>query len=121
MSKNLIAIAAALVTSGALVACLAGKPAAPATSAPSSAPAAPQAVNIDITGFAFQPATLTIPRGSTVTWTNKDATTHNAKGTFLTEDLTTGQVSKPIQFDTAGSLDYFCGFHPTMKANLVVQ
>src|SRR5690349_17501764 len=56
-----------------LVAC-GDQPAATSTPVASSAPAGgPTTISIDATGFKFAPAEVTIPLGSTVVWTNKDA------------------------------------------------
>ncbi|MDP9320928.1 MAG: hypothetical protein M3P16_07515 [Chloroflexota bacterium] len=75
-----IGAAIALVGVAALVAAC-GSPAAPATSAGGSSAA------IDISGFAFKTATLEITKGSTVTWSNKDGTTHTvSSGTPPTKD-----------------------------------
>ena len=47
------------------------------TGASATAPAAPVAGNaVNIDNFAFAPATLTVPAGSTVTWTNHDEEPH---------------------------------------------
>ena len=35
-------------------------------------------VNVTMKGFAFDPATLTVNVGDTVTWTNQDTAPHNA-------------------------------------------
>ena len=49
-----------------------GTTAGPATTAGAAAGGAP----VEIKGFAFNPASVTIKVGETVTWTNKDGTTH---------------------------------------------
>ena len=83
--------------------------------------ATPGAVTID--GFAFGPATLTVARGTTVTWTNKDDEPH----TVVTEDkrlkspaLDTGDTYQ-FTFDEAGTYKYFCSIHPRMQGTVVVQ
>lgn len=77
---------------------------------------------ITIQGFAFGPATITIPVGTTVTWTNKDTAPHNvtsATGAFASKDMTTGQTFS-FTFNQAGSFTYGCTIHPRMVATIVV-
>ena len=78
---------------------------------------------MNISGFAFSPVSVTIQRGSTVTWTNKDAATHTATaddGSFDTGLLTTNH-NNHFTFSTAGTFTYHCAIHPTMTAQIIVQ
>ena len=87
---------------------------------PPAAPAGPDAVNID--GFAFAPATLTVKAGSTVTWTNKDEDPHTVvagDGTFRSEALSAGGTYQ-FTFPIAGTFDYICSIHPFMHGTVVV-
>jgi len=74
-----------------------------------------------IQNFSFIPGTLTVTKGTTVTWTNHDATAHQIKSaTFNSSLLSTGQ-SFSFTFDTAGSFDYSCAIHPSMLGKIIVQ
>lgn len=76
---------------------------------------------IAVQGFAFSPAALTIKKGTMVTWTNNDSVPHNIKfNTFNSEILNKGE-SFQFKFDNAGTYDYTCAIHPTMKGEIVVQ
>lgn len=91
----------------------AGAPTAPAPAGP--------AVNIE--NFAFNPPTLTVPAGTTVTWTNKDEEPHNVvseDGAFRSPGMD-AQGTFSYQFTKAGTYKYVCGIHPFMKATVVVQ
>ena len=91
----------------------AGAPSAPAPTGP--------AVNIE--NFAFNPPTLTVPAGTTVTWTNKDEEPHNVvseDGAFRSPGMD-AQGTFSYQFTKAGTYKYVCGIHPFMKATVVVQ
>lgn len=80
-------------------------------------------VNIKAAGFKFDPATVTVNVGDTVTWTNSDAQPHNATaddGSFKTPNFTQGQ-SASITATVAGTHTYICTVHPNMKATLIVQ
>lgn len=91
-----------------------------------SAPADNQAAMetaIRIDNFSFVPATVTIPAGTTVRWTNRDDIPHSVvaddksfKSKALdTDDQFTYTFAKP------GTYHYFCGLHPKMTATVVVQ
>jgi plastocyanin len=85
-----------------------------------AAPAGPNEVNID--GFAFAPATLTVKAGTTVTWTNKDEDPHTVVdngGAFRSQALGSGGAYS-FTFPTAGTFDYICSIHPFMHGTVVV-
>lgn len=94
---------------------------APRGTTPSApAPAGP-AVNIE--NFAFNPPTLTVPAGTTVTWTNKDEEPHNVvaeDGAFRSPGMD-AQGTFSYRFAQPGTYQYVCGIHPFMKATVVVQ
>ncbi len=78
---------------------------------------------VTISGFKFQPATLAIAAGDSVTFVNQDGAPHTASdagGTFDTGRLTKGQQSG-LRFPGAGTFSYFCKIHPNMKAQIVVK
>jgi plastocyanin len=78
------------------------------------------AVNID--NFAFAPATLTVPAGSTVTWTNRDEEPHTVvanDGSFHSPGMGS-QATFSFTFAKAGRYDYVCSIHPFMHATVVV-
>lgn len=79
--------------------------------------------DVAIDNFAFVPANLSVPSGTTVTWTNADAVDH----TVSSDDGKTfdsGAFSHGITFQfTAGqpgTYTYSCRIHPFMKAKLTV-
>jgi len=77
---------------------------------------------VNIANFAYDPATLEVKAGSTVTWTNNDTTAHTVSqvgGGFESGKLDPGMTFS-FTFDTPGTYDYFCQFHANMKATVVV-
>ena len=108
----------ALIAGVTLVAC--ASTATPAASAPPKA-------TVNIKGFAFSPVTLEIAKGTVVTWHNQDSTTHTlTSGANRTKDgkfdkQLSGDAEDSVTFDTAGTLDYFCSFHSSMNAKVVVK
>lgn len=88
------------------------RPAGPARAAQNARAAA--ASSVDIRDFSYQPRTITISVGDTVTWTNFDQAPHDADafdGSFNTPVLDEGE-SASVSFDDAGSFRYFCSVHP---------
>ena len=76
--------------------------------------------SVDIENFAFVTETITISRGTTVTWTNQDSALHTVTGDdFNSRDLTDGQ-SWSHTFNTVGIFAYICTNHPTMQGEVVV-
>jgi plastocyanin len=79
-------------------------------------------VKVTIDNFAFAPATITVPKGSTVTWVNRDDIPHlvvcpsvNVRSKVLDTDQ-----SFAFRFDKPGRVNYFCGLHPHMTGVVVV-
>jgi plastocyanin len=97
-----------------------GPPGGTTESPTASAPVAGNAVSID--NFAFVPAALTVPVGSTVTWTNKDEEPHTVvanDGSFHSPGMGS-QATFSHTFQNAGKFDYVCSIHPFMHATVVV-
>jgi OOP family OmpA-OmpF porin len=86
--------------------------------APAAAPAAGPA-QVSISNFTFVPATLTVARGTTVTWVNKDGSTHTVKFPDGDRKLAGGQ-SYSMTFNQPGEFSYICGIHPSMSGKVVV-
>lgn len=77
---------------------------------------------VDIVGFSFSPASVTVSVGDTVTWTNADAQGHTATadgGAFDTGTIARNE-SQAVTLTTAGTFAYHCTIHPAMTATLVV-
>lgn len=78
---------------------------------------------VTIQNFAFSPASLTIKKGESVTWTNQDSAPHQIvsdSGTFQGNTISQGQTYF-FTFDTAGQFPYHCSIHPSMKGTIVVE
>ena len=67
------------------------------------------------------PNTITIQVGETVTFVNADDDEHTATGPgFDTGKMNPGD-SVTITFDTPGSFDFVCQFHPEMRGTVIVE
>jgi plastocyanin len=77
---------------------------------------------VSIVDFAFQPASLEVAAGTTVTWTNTGQEKHTATaddGTFDSKNLQPGE-SFSYTFDTPGTYAYHCEIHPDMTGTITV-
>ncbi len=78
---------------------------------------------VKIDNFSFGPGTLTVPVGTTVTWTNRDDVPHtvvSTEGAFKSKVLDTDDEFS-FTFNKAGEYAYFCSVHPKMTGKVVVQ
>jgi plastocyanin len=75
-----------------------------------------------IEGTRYEPASLTVRRGDTVTWINKDPIPHTvtAAGAFDSKEIAAGKSWKHVAGKT-GAYDYICTLHPNMKGTLKVE
>ena len=85
-----------------------------------AAAAAPRTILMDGTRFAPDP--ITIKRGETVTFVNKDPFPHTATAKVLFDSGSIGEgKSWMYRADKPGRFDYVCTLHPGMKGTLIVQ
>jgi plastocyanin len=107
--------AAALVLAWSVV------PAGALVSAPASVVAASYEVVIE--AMAFVPAKLTVKRGDTIVWVNKDLFAHTASAQDRSFDSGEMAPSAKRAFvaDKRGAFPYICTLHPTMKGVLIVE
>jgi plastocyanin len=82
----------------------------------------PATHTVVIDGTNYAPATLTVKRGDTVVWINKDPFPHTvtAKGVFDSHHIGASRSWK-YTARKAGVFAYICTLHPTMKATLKVE
>jgi plastocyanin len=99
-----------------------------AASTPSASPQASPATgsgkseSVAITNLAFDPASLTISVGTTVTWTNHEAIPHTATaddGSFDSGMMNEGDTFE-FTFGSPGTFGYSCAIHPNMTATIDV-
>ena len=84
-----------------------------------------EVTNVSIENHAYQPAVITIAKGTTVTWTNKDRVQHDVMPTvksdaFPGSTLLSGGESYSFTFDTPGTYEYYCSPHTFMRGTVVV-
>lgn len=77
----------------------------------------------DTMSLRYDPSSLTVSVGSTITWVNNGATTvtvTSPDGLFDSESISPGD-SFSYTFDTPGTFRYFCVPYPHMKGVIVVS
>jgi len=83
----------------------------------------PKTHTVTMEDMRFQPDVLTVARGDTIVWVNKDLVPHTATseaGGFDSQMIQAGK-SWTYTVRKKGDLAYICTYHPTMKAMLRVQ
>ncbi|HEY7945321.1 MAG: cupredoxin family copper-binding protein [Burkholderiales bacterium] len=82
----------------------------------------PQTHQIVIDGLKYEPETLTVKRGDTIVWTNKDPFPHTvtAQGKFDSHDIPADGTWKYVA-RTTGEYAYICTLHSNMKGVLRVE
>lgn len=94
-----------------------------AATIPSAAPAATAGQTVHIRDDAFNPASLTVRAGESVTFINDDDDAHTATaddGAWDSEGLNQGQKWTHA-FAKAGKITYHCTVHPTMHGAIIVR
>jgi plastocyanin len=93
------------------------------TPKPSSSAQTGKASAITIDNFKFAPGTLAVSKGTHVTVTNRDSTTHTAtanSGGFDTGNIAPG-ASATLTLSKPGTYAYDCTIHPFMHGTIVVS
>jgi plastocyanin len=98
------------------------------TGRPASSESAPaKVVTVEIRGFKFEPATVTIQAGETLEWKNDDIVAHTAtaeegaqRPAFDSGTIRTGAAWRYIA-QKKGTYNYTCTLHPNMKGEVIVR
>jgi plastocyanin len=80
-------------------------------------------VQVIMNNRAYDPATVTIKVGDTITWVNQDAPKHDVvadNGEFKS-DLFDKGATFSFTFTKAGTYPYHCSIHPGMTGTVIVQ
>ena len=78
-------------------------------------------IQISMENLAIAPAETTARVGDTVEWINKDVFAHTATARNGDWDVTMPpKKTVTLVLKKAGTVDYYCRFHPNMKATLTV-
>lgn len=84
-------------------------------------PAHAATIQITMENLAFAPAEVSAKVGDTVEWINKDVFAHTATARNGDFDVTMPPKKTVTSvLKKAGTVEYYCRFHPNMKAVLTV-
>ncbi|HZL31427.1 MAG TPA: cupredoxin family copper-binding protein [Pseudolabrys sp.] len=87
-----------------------------------SVPVHAATIQVTIDKLVYTPAEVTAKVGDTIEWINKDILAHTAtakagdKWNVVIAPAKTGR----LVLKQAGTVDYFCQYHPNMKGRIVV-
>lgn len=81
--------------------------------------------DVMVMDFAYSPASITVKKGTTVTWTNHDDVEHTVTSTddspvSFDSGLFGKDESFSFTFNEVGTYTYFCMPHPYMKGTVTV-
>ena len=79
-------------------------------------------IQVTINKLVYSPAEVTAKVGDTVEWINKDIFVHTATARNGDWDVTMPpNKTVKLVLKKAGTIDYYCRFHPNMKARLTIS
>lgn len=79
-------------------------------------------IEITMENLVISPAEVSAKVGDTVTWINKDVFAHTATATNGDFDVALPpKKSATSVLKKAGTVGYYCRFHPNMKATLKIE
>src|SRR6267143_5782939 len=79
---------------------------------------------IEIKDFAFNPQTITVKSGQTITWINRDEEPHtvvSVEKQFKKSSALDTDQSFTIVAGSPGTYSYFCSVHPKMTGTIMVE
>jgi plastocyanin len=86
-----------------------------------SVPARAATIQISMQNLEIMPAAASAKVGDTVEWVNKDIFVHTATARNGDWDVTLPpKKTVRLVLKKAGTVDYFCRFHPNMRATLTI-
>ena len=80
--------------------------------------------SIGIDNFAFEPKSVTVNVGTTITWVNRDDVPHliiSANGRFANSSVLDTDQRYATTFNATGEYPYFCSLHPKMVGKIIVR
>src|SRR6266404_5367929 len=98
-------------------------PAKPSPAAGKDMPTPSTPNQVKVENFSFQPGTLTVKVGTTVTWVNQDDDAHtvNENNKTLKSGTLDTDAKFSYKFTSPGTYSYFCSLHPRMTGQIIVK
>lgn len=80
---------------------------------------------VNIKDFAFNPSTLNVKVGTKITWVNNDSAQHKivpvSNEAGPSSNVLNQNDTYSYTFETAGTFEYKCAFHPSMIGSVVIS
>jgi len=84
------------------------------------APAYCETIQVTIDKVEFSPAAIKAKVGDTIVWINKDILAHTATVRGDWDVMIPPKKTASLVLKKAGSIEYYCRFHPNMKGRISV-
>ncbi|UWU94739.1 cupredoxin domain-containing protein [Bradyrhizobium sp. CB1015] len=85
-------------------------------------PARAATIEITMDNLVIAPVEVSAKIGDTITWVNKDVFAHTATARNGDFDVTLPPKKSAISvLKKAGTVEYYCRYHPNMKATLKIE
>ncbi|RZS79920.1 plastocyanin [Phyllobacterium myrsinacearum] len=79
-----------------------------------------ETIRVTIEKMVFTPAVITAKVGDTIEWINKDIVDHTATMNGGWDIVISSGKVATLQLEQAGSVGFYCRFHPSMKGLVTV-
>ena len=86
-----------------------------------AAPLRAETIQVAIDKMEFSPAQIDVKVGDTIEWVNKDILAHTATAKGGWDVVIPPKKSASMVVRAAGSVDYYCRFHPNMMGRITVS
>lgn len=80
-----------------------------------------ETIRVTIEKLVFSPAEISAAVGDVIEWQNKDVMAHTATAKDGFDVVIAPKNTATVTVTKAGVFDYYCRFHPNMKARLQVR
>jgi plastocyanin len=86
-----------------------------------SVPVRAETIQVIIDKMVFSPADVKARVGDSIEWVNKDILAHTATVKGEWEVMIAAKKSASVVLKKVGAVEYYCRFHPNMKARVTVS
>lgn len=83
-------------------------------------PARAETIRVAINQLEFEPASVDARVGDTIEWSNRDVVAHTATLRGGWDVMIPAGKTATLVLKTPGEVEYYCRFHPNMKARLSI-
>jgi len=86
-----------------------------------TASARAETIQVKMVNVGYAPAQISAHVGDTIEWVNSDIVAHTATARNKAWDvMILPNAKKSVVLKTAGTVEYYCKFHPNMKGQITI-